>query len=104
MKPTDSSKLLEKDIEKRVCDYGKRTHNIEHRKFTSPARRSVPDQLMLPGDSVCFFIEFKRKGKKATDAQLREHRRLEAQGYTVYVIDDVDEGKGILDAWAAGAR
>ncbi len=92
----------------------------ESLKFTSPARRSVPDRIdlygierMLPvlGDilfesgasqptastalEMCRrllaagieFTECKKPGEKPTPAQLREHARLEARGFTVNVVD-----------------
>src|SRR6187402_1701606 len=62
---------LEKDIEKKVCDWAKK-QGCYVRKFTSPANRSVPDRLfILPHGTVC-FIEFKRPGCKPTEAQQKE--------------------------------
>ena len=93
------SNPLEKDIEKRVCDYAK-SLGIIHYKFTSPARRSVPDRMfILPGGQV-FFIEFKRKGKEPTEAQLVEIDKIRKQGAKVLVIDDVAQGKAyVLDLY-----
>lgn len=88
---------LEKVIEKKVCDYAK-AKGILVFKFTSPARRSVPDRMfILPGGKV-FFIEFKRKGQKPTDAQTVEIKKMEKQGSHVHVVDNVLEGKEIIDA------
>lgn len=41
------------------------------------------------------FVETKRPGKAATEAQAREHKRMEAAGCTVLVITNEAE----LDAW-----
>jgi len=90
---------LECDIESAVCTYGI-SKGIKHRKFKTPNRRSAPDQIFFPGQGRTFFIEFKRKGKKATKAQLREHRRLEDLGFVVYVVDNKKQGKEIIDVWA----
>lgn len=64
------------------------------RKFVSPGRRSVADQIVIfPGGRVT-FVEVKRPGEKPTDAQRREHNRLRAQGCIVLVVDSreaVDE-------------
>jgi len=92
---------LEKDIERRVCDYAKQLGCLTY-KFTSPARRSVPDRLIVPNGQPMFFIEFKRKGQKLTEAQAIEHRKIYAQGKTVYTVDDVEEGKQIVKAWCEG--
>ena len=89
------AKVLEKEIEKRVCDYAK-TKNVLVYKFTSPARAAVPDRLFIYNGSV-FFIEFKRGGQKPTDAQEREHDRLRQQKINVFVIDDVEKGKWVID-------
>ncbi len=94
--PTKPAKLpdpLEKVIEKKVCDHAKQLGCMAY-KFTSPARRSVPDRLIiLPGGKGCFFIEFKRRGQKPTDAQAIEIAKIRAQGVPVFVIDDVTSGK-----------
>lgn len=83
---------LEKDIEKRVCDYAKSLGILVY-KFTSPSRRSVPDRMfVLPGGGV-FFIEFKRKGQKPTAGQEIEIAKLRKQGARVFVIDNVTAGR-----------
>lgn len=91
---------LEKDIEKKVCDYAK-TLGILCYKFTSPARRSVPDRLfIMPAAKGIFFIEFKRKGKLPTPAQEVEIAKIRAQGVSVFVCDSVEDAKAaVSDAW-----
>lgn len=88
--------MLEKDIEKRVCDYAK-TKGILVYKFTSPNRMAVPDRLFICPDGFVFFAEFKREGAKPTPAQEREHERLRAQNVMVFVIDSVAAGKFVID-------
>lgn len=88
--------MLEKQIEKIVCDYAK-SKGILCYKFSSPGHASVPDRMfILPGGKV-FFIEFKRGGKKATPAQKREISRLNAQGCNVTVVDCVVEGVWLIN-------
>lgn len=88
--------MLEKDVEKKVCDYAKK-HNALVYKFTSPNRRSVPDRLIIfPGGRV-WFVEFKRPGGKPTEAQEREIKRLREKGCYVSVIDTVEGGKELVD-------
>lgn len=87
---------LEKDIEKKVCDYAKSLGCLVY-KFTSPARRSVPDRLfIMPGGKGVFFIEFKRKGQKPTAAQEVEIAKIRKQGTYVAVVGDVGLGKAIV--------
>jgi hypothetical protein len=87
---------LEKEIEKRVCAYAKSLGVLCY-KFTSPARRSVPDRIFLAKGIDAFFIEFKRLGGKPTPAQEVEIAKIRAAGKTVYVIDNVVAGKAAID-------
>ena len=88
--------MLEKDIEKEVCYYAKSKGVLVY-KFTSPARAGVPDRLFIGPDGRMWFIEFKRGGQKATPAQEREHNRLRSHKVNVFVVDNVDSGKMVID-------
>lgn len=88
---------LEKVIEEKVNTYAKE-RGIAVYKFTSPARAAVPDRLYINAKGFMFFAEFKRKGKVPTPAQEREHTRLRERHVTVYVIDNVEDGKAMVDA------
>jgi hypothetical protein len=87
--------MLEKQIEKKVCDYAK-SKGVMVYKFTSPAHFAVPDRMFIFNGKV-WFIEFKAPGKKPTAPQTREINRLLTAGISVYVIDDVIVGKGVID-------
>ena len=87
---------LERDIEKRVCDFAKKLGMLVF-KFTSPSRRSVPDRLFITPVGVVFFVEFKRKGQKPTPAQAVEIDKIRAKGVSVFVIDNVEVGKGMVE-------
>lgn len=95
------TKLLEKDIEARVCEYA-RSKSVLAYKFTSPARAAVPDRLFIAPDGRVWFCEFKREGQKPTSAQDREHTRLRQQKVNVFVIDNVIEGKNMIDVMVMG--
>ena len=84
--------MLEKEIEAKVCDYAK-TKNVLVYKFTSPNRMAVPDRLFIRPDGRVWFCEFKREGQKPTPAQDREHHRLRQHKISVFVIDNVEDGK-----------
>lgn len=90
---------LEKDIEKRVCEYARSLGCLAY-KFTSPARRSVPDRLFITKKGEVFFIEFKRFGGDATLSQQVEIDRIKRQGVSVFVVDSVAAGKVAVDAMA----
>jgi len=88
--------MLEKQIESKVCEYAKTKGWLAY-KFTSPSRASVCDRLLIAPGGKCVFIEFKREGQKPTSAQAREHERLRKQGVSVFVIDNVPDGKAVVD-------
>lgn len=92
---------LEKDIERKVCDYAKSLGMLCY-KFTSPSRRSVPDRMFITKAGVVFFIEFKRAGQKPTAAQEVEIGKIRATGVQVNVVDSVEQGKRIIDTMAIG--
>lgn len=87
---------LEKHIESKVVSYAQQ-HGMLVYKFTSPQRRSVPDRLFIPKGKPPFFIEFKRFGCYPTTAQEVEIAKIRAQGVKVYVVDNVEQGKVIVD-------
>lgn len=59
-------------------------------KFTSPAKRSVPDRIVtLPGGRIV-FAEIKNVGKKPTPAQQKDHERRRALGCEVVVINSME--------------
>lgn len=96
--------MLERDIEEAVRKYAK-SKGILAEKFTSPNRKAVPDRMLTGPGGLIFFIEFKATGKAKTvraDAtghelrQWRDHNRRRANGFRVYVCDDIEEGKRIV--------
>lgn len=93
--------MLEKDIEKKVCDYA-RSKGVLAYKFTSPARAAVPDRLFIRPDGHIWFCEFKRGGQKPTEAQEREHLKLRQHKVSVFVIDNVEAGKAMIDMMVMG--
>jgi hypothetical protein len=93
--------MLEKDIESKVCEYAK-TKNVLVYKFTSPNRMAVPDRMLIRPDGHIWFVEFKREGAKPTPAQEREHHRLRQHKVSVFVIDNVEEGRLMIDLMVKG--
>lgn len=87
--------VREADVEKDHMALVKHQGGISY-KFTSPARRSVPDRLDLrpiPPEHrelvarYMRFTELKKPGEKPTPSQQREHEFLRSMGFTVDVID-----------------
>ena len=56
-----------------------------------------PDVTFYPGKGKIFFIEFKAPGGKLTPLQEHTRKEIEVMGYKYYVIDDVVQGKKIID-------
>jgi hypothetical protein len=88
--------MLEKQIEHAVCEYA-RARDVLAYKFTSPNRMAVPDRLFILPSGKMFFCEFKRTGAKPTEAQEREHLRLRQHNVNVFVIDNVEDGKMMIN-------
>ena len=88
--------MREAEVEKKICDYVRSKGGIPY-KFTSPGRRNVPDRLIVLPNGISFFLELKAEGKKPTTGQLREMERLADLGQNVYWVDNVNEGKRIID-------
>lgn len=64
-------------------------------KFTSPARRSVPDRLCII-DGVAFFVELKAPGKKPTPKQAAEIELIRSKGIRVFVADTKEAVDAVL--------
>lgn len=69
------------------------------RKFSSPANRSVPDYLFARWQyKDKFAVEFKRKGKTSTEAQIDEQAAMREAGWDVYECDSVVKFVAVLDS------
>lgn len=86
-------------IEQTVVDYAE-SQNVMTRKVIYAGRRGSPDRWFFVNGYV-FCIEFKKPGEKPDAQQAREHARLRERGTPVYVIDNIFEGKAIIDAYLA---
>jgi len=89
-------KPLEKEIEKKICDYAKQL-GCYVRKFTSPNQRSVPDRIIIAPGGAVVFLEVKRGGESPTKAQEHEMNLLRVKGCNVAWCDNVDSGKRFVD-------
>ena len=95
---TISDDPLEKVIEKKIKAYGK-TIGFLSRKFISPGSNGVPDQLFINQNGIAIFIEMKRKGETPTPAQGKQIRKFKANLAPTFVVDNIEIGCQILDAW-----
>lgn len=78
--------MLEKTVETYLVDRVRAAGGDAY-KFSSPARVSVPDRIVVFPPARIYFVELKRPGGVVTKGQLREHERLRALGCDVRVID-----------------
>lgn len=88
-------KISEKSIETKVCKYAESKGWIVY-KFVSPGNRSVPDRIFFK-KGLTMFIEFKKPGGKLTVLQSKTIKRLSDEGFLVFVCDNIEDGKGIID-------
>lgn len=90
--------MLEKKIEVAVKDYARSKGWLAY-KFTSPGHIGVPDGLFISPKGFVLFMEFKQTGKQATAMQLREITRINEHKVIALVVDSIEQGKGLVDAY-----
>ncbi|MGU4696757.1 hypothetical protein K6L09_08825 [Burkholderia cepacia] len=78
--------MLEKTVETYLVDRVRAAGGDAY-KFSSPARVSVPDRIVVFPPARIYFVELKSPTGKVSKAQLREHERLRALGCDVRVIN-----------------
>ena len=87
--------MRESKIEKKVTEFAEE-NGMLHYKFTSPGHRFVPDHFYVTKKGTIFFIEYKQWGKVPGPGQTREIARLQNQNAMVFVVDNIDYGKGVI--------
>ncbi|WP_244103967.1 hypothetical protein [Burkholderia gladioli] len=80
--------MLEKTVEAYLVERVRALGGTAY-KFTSPARASVPDRIVILPPGRIFFVEVKRPGGKLTRGQEREHEHLRRLGADVRVLDSI---------------
>ena len=86
-----SENCLESMLEAKCCSIAAQAFDCENRKMNGMGKRDWPDRLFLFRGGVDVFVEFKRFGESATPKQAKLHARLRKLGYTVLVIDRVEQ-------------
>src|SRR5574343_1922083 len=81
-----SEKYLERTFTEKLNNSGK----CEVIKLLSTFVKGLPDRLVLCDGGYVGFAEIKTTGKKPTKIQLYIHSKLEALGFKVFVIDDLE--------------
>ncbi|USS45109.1 hypothetical protein NFI99_26325 [Burkholderia glumae] len=78
--------MLEKTVEAYLVERVRALGGTAY-KFTSPARASVPDRIVILPPGRIYFVELKRPGGKLTRGQEREHEHLRRLGADVRMLD-----------------
>ncbi len=66
-------------------------------KFLSPSMDGVPDRIVLFHGGKLAFVELKAPSKKLRPLQIRRKKQLEALGFKVYCIDNLEMIGGVLN-------
>lgn len=80
---------MEKQIEQRFVSEIRR-HGGMCLKFVSPGMSGMPDRIVLLPHGNIAFVEVKAPGQKPRKLQIRQHARLRALGFCVYVLDSME--------------
>ncbi|WP_208452590.1 VRR-NUC domain-containing protein [Burkholderia gladioli] len=95
--------MLEKTVEAYLVERVRALGGTAY-KFTSPARASVPDRIVILPPGRIFFVELKRPGGKLTRGQEREHEHLRRLGADVRMLDSREAVDAFLNEVQAVER
>lgn len=82
--------MREIEIEKALVKEVKRQGGLCW-KFVSPGNNGVPDRIVLLPNGRIAFVETKAPEKKPRPLQLVRHETLRKLGFSVYVIDRMEQ-------------
>ncbi len=88
--------MREKLIEQKLVQAVRRVGGLAL-KFVSPGFNGVPDRLLLFMGGKAVFAEVKAPGQKPRPLQVHRIEQLRELGFTVFVVDGVDQIEGIID-------
>lgn len=88
--------MRESKVERKVVEYAKKSGWLSF-KFISVNHKGLPDRLFIK-EGVTIFVEFKKPDAKLSPIQVLRIEEMEEVGATVYVIDNITDGKAIFDA------
>ena len=82
--------ISEKDLERTFSEKLNRTKKVWVIKLLSTFIKGLPDRMIICQGGYVDFAEIKTTGKKPTKIQTYIHEKLEALGFKVFVIDDLE--------------
>jgi hypothetical protein len=95
--------VTEKYIEQKLVRVVKERGGIAP-KFVSPGLDGVPDRIVLLPMGRMAFVELKAPGKKMRPLQVKRKTQLEALGFLVYCINDVEQIDEVLREMGGDAK
>lgn len=87
--------MRESKVERLVCKYAKTVGWIPRKQI---GVRGALDKMFLGKNAQAVFVEFKGENGKLSVLQEKEIKLLKSMGFTVAVIDNVEEGKEFFDS------
>ena len=73
------------------------------RKMQFVGRVGCPDRWFMRGEGQLVIIEFKDPDGELSYQQRKEVTWLTTHGFNVHVIDNIEDGKAVFDAWEEAA-
>lgn len=89
--------ISEKDLERTFSEQLNKTKKVWVIKLLSTFVKGLPDRMVICQGGYVGFAEIKTTGKKPTKIQLLIHSKLEALGFKVFVIDDMESRDAAID-------
>lgn len=96
--------ISEKDLERTFAEKLNRTKKVWVIKLLSTFIKGLPDRMILCQGGYVGFAEIKTTGKKPTKIQLLVHGKLEALGFKVFVIDDLESRDNAISFFLRNVR
>lgn len=94
------AEITEDDIEQAFCKYANGV-GCKALKLIYLNKKGFPDRTVICPNARIFFIEFKRKGKRPSPAQILVRKMLESFGFEYYVCDVKGQAESHLDNFLA---
>lgn len=88
------TEIRESKIEREASQYAE-SRGWTQIKIMKASKRGFPDR-MYARKGVIVFVEFKKPGEVETKQQARRHDELRSEGFTVYVIDNMEVARAVF--------
>lgn len=94
--------MLEKTVEKELCERVKKDLGGWALKFVSPGQNGVPDRIVLIPQGRIYFVETKAPGKKLRKLQEYVCGLIKQLGFKVLRIDTTEKVEQFVRGVKAG--